>query len=57
MSDLLLSLNKKQYKKNWREWPSELWQRLEGSLFKPPLGAWPCLGVQPCYKTPSDLCV
>ena len=39
MFDLLLSVNIKQYKKNWREWPSELWQRLKGFLLIPPLGA------------------
>ena len=57
MFDLLLSLNIKRCKKNWTEGPSELWQWLEGSLFKPPLSAWPCLGTQPCYKAPADLCV
>ena len=54
MFDLLLSLNIKQYKKIG-ERPSELWQWLEGSLFKPPLGAWPYIGTQPCYKAPADL--
>ena len=55
MFDLLLSLNIKQCKKTWIERPSELWKWLEGSLFKPPLSAWPCLGTQPCYKAPTDL--
>ena len=30
---------------------------LEGSLFKLPPGARPCLGTQSHYKAPSDLCV
>ena len=48
---------KVQKKKKIGEWPNELWQWLEGSLFKPPLGAWPCLGTQPYYKAHADLYV
>ena len=47
----------KTVQKNWREWPSELWQWLEGSLLKTPLGAKPYLGTQPCYEAPADLFV
>ena len=57
MFDLLLSLHIKQYKTIGESGLVSYGNNLEGSLFKPPVGAWPCLGTQPCYKAPAELCI
>ena len=57
MCDLLLSLHIKQYKTIVESGLVSYGNNLEDSLFKPPVGAWPCLGTQPCYKAPAELCI
>ena len=55
MFDLLLSLNIEQYKQIGESGVVSYGN--DWKVLKPLLGAWPCLGTQPCYKPPADLCL